>query len=127
MGFLMFTVLLLPAILLTAAVQAVLSPFAGILAPALELLNDPVFVCRALQVLLVWNLLVLAGLVLARRSMKRTRGPGWKWEYIHAARSWRRIWRRLVCLVLWLGLLWEIVLVLLFALLLTFPSFFFRF
>ncbi len=127
MGFLMFTVLLLPAMLLAAAVQAVLSPFAGILAPVLELLNDPVFVYRGLQVLLVWNLLVLAGLVLVRRRMKRRGGPGWEWEYIHAVQGVRRILRRLVCLVLWLGLLWEIVLVLLFALLLTFPSFFFRF
>ena len=76
MGFLMFTVLLLPAMLLAAAVQAVLSPFAGILAPVLELLNDPVFVYRGLQVLLVWNLLVLAGLVLVRRRMKRRGGPG---------------------------------------------------
>ena len=127
MGFLMFTLLLLPAMLLAAAVQTVLSPFAGILAPVLELLNDPVFVYRAVQVLLVWNLLVLVGLVLARRHMKRRGGPGWEWEYIHAVQGVRRILRRLVCLVLWLGLLWEIVLVLLFALLLTFPSFFFRF
>ena len=127
MGFLMFTLLLLPAMLLAAAVQTVLSPFAGILAPVLELLNDPVFVYRAVQVLLVWNLLVLAGLVLARRHMKRRGGPGWEWEYIHAVQGGRRIWRRLVCLALWLGLLWEIMLVLLFALLLSVPSFFFRF
>ena len=127
MGFLMFTVLLLPAILLYAAVQALISPFAGVLASVLKLLNDPVFVYRAVQVLLVWNLLVLAGLVLARRRMKRRGGPGWEWEYIHAVQGVRRLWRRLVCLALWLGLLWEIVLVLLFALLLTFPSFFFRF
>lgn len=127
MGFLMFTVLLLPAILLYAAVQALISPFAGVLASVLKLLNDPVFVYRAVQVLLVWNLLVLAGLVLARRHMKRRGGPGWEWEYIHAVQGVRRLWRRLVCLALWLGLLWEIVLVLLFALLLTFPSFFFRF
>ena len=67
----------------------------------------------------------LAGLVLARRHMKRRGGPGWEWEYIHAVQGGRRIWRRLVCLALWLGLLWEIMLVLLFALLLSFPSFFF--
>ena len=125
MGFLVFTILLLPAILLAAAVQALISPFAGVLAPVLELLNDPVFVNRMFQVLLVWNLLVLAGLVLVRRRMKRRGGPGWEWEYIHAVQGGRRIWRRLVCLALWLGLLWEIMLVLLFALLLSFPSFFF--
>ena len=120
MGFLVFTILLLPAILLAAAVQALISPFAGVLAPVLELLNDPVFVNRMFQVLLVWNLLVLAGLVLVRRRMKRRGGPGWEWEYIHAVQGWRRIWRRLVCLTLWLGLLWEIVMVLLFTLILTF-------
>ena len=120
MGFLVFTILLLPAILLYAAVQALISPFAGVLAPVLELLNDPVFVNRMFQVLLVWNLLVLAGLVLVRRRMKRRGGPGWEWEYIHAVQGWRRIWRRLVCLTLWLGLLWEIVMVLLFTLILTF-------
>ena len=125
MGFLVFTILLLPAILLAAAVQALISPFAGVLAPVLELLNDPVFVNRMFQVLLVWNLLVLAGLVLVRRRMKRRGGPGWEWEYIHAVQGGRRIWRRLVCLALWLGLLWEIMLVLLFAVLLSFPSFFF--
>ena len=125
MGFLMFTLLLLPAMLLAAAVQTVLSPFAGILAPVLELLNDPVFSYWASWVLLVWNVLVLAALLIARRRMKRTRGPGWEWEYIHQVQGGRRIWRRLVCLALWLGLLWEIMLVLLFALLLSFPSFFF--
>ena len=104
MGFLVFTILLLPAILLYAAVQALISPFAGVLAPVLELLNDPVFVYRAVQALLVWNLLVLAGLVLARRHMKRRGGPGWEWEYIHQAQGWRRRGRRLICLVLLLGL-----------------------
>ena len=78
MGFLVFTILLLPAILLYAAVQTVLSPFAGVLAPVLALLNDPVFVYWMLRVLLVWNILVLAALVLVRRSIKRARGPGWK-------------------------------------------------
>jgi hypothetical protein len=71
MGFLVFTILLLPAILLYAAVQTVLSPFAGVLAPVLALLNDPVFVYWMLRVLLVWNILVLAALVLVRRSIKR--------------------------------------------------------
>ena len=127
MGFLIFTVLLLPAILLYAAVQTVLSPFAGVLAPVLALLNDPVFVYWMLRVLLVWNILVSAALVLVRRSMKRTRGPNWKWEYIHAVLGWRRLVRRLVCLVLSLGLWWEIALVLIFTVLIAFSSFFFRF
>ena len=121
MGFLMFTLLLLPAMLLAAAVQTVLSPFAGILAPVLELLNDPVFVYRAVQALLVWNLLVLAGLVLARRHMNRTGGPGWEWEYIHGARGWRRLGRRLVCLVLTLGPWCEAVPILFFSFVLLFP------
>ena len=127
MGFLMFTVLLLPAILLCAAVQAVLSPFAGVLAPVLALLNDPVFVYWMLRFLLVWNILVSAALVLVRRSMKRTRGPGWEWEYIHEVQGWRQLVRRLVCLVLSLGLWWEIVLVLIFTVLIAFSPFFFRF
>ena len=70
MGCLVFTILLLPAILLYAAVQALISPFAGVLAPVLALLNDPVFVYWMLRVLLVWNILVSAALVLVRRSMK---------------------------------------------------------
>ena len=68
-----------------------------------------------------------AALVLVRRSMKRTRGPNWKWEYIHAVLGWRRLVRRLVCLVLTLGLWWEIVLVLIFTVLIAFSSFFVRF
>ena len=127
MGFLVFTILLLPAILLYAAVQALIRPFAGVLAPVLALLNDPVFVYWMLRVLLVWNILVSAALVLVRRSMKRTRGPGWKWEYIHEVQGWRRLVRWLVCLVLSLGLWWEIVLVLIFTVLIAFSSFFFRF
>ena len=127
MGFLVFTILLLPAILLYAAVQALISPFAGVLAPVLALLNDPVFVYWMLRVLLVWNILVSAALVLVRRSMKRTRGPNWKWEYIHAVLGWRRLVRRLVCLVLSRGLRWEILLVLIYTVLIAFSSFFFRF
>ena len=127
MGFLVFTILLLPAILLYAAVQTVLSPFAGVLAPVLALLNDPVFVYWMLRVLLVWNILVLAALVLVRRSIKRARGPGWKRGYIHEVLGWRRLVRRLVCLVLSLGLWWEIALVLIFTVLIAFSSFFFRF
>ena len=127
MGFLMFTLLLLPAMLLCAAVQALISPFEGVLAPVLALLNDSAFVYRMFQVLLVWNVLVLAALLLARRHMRRTRGPGWEWEYIHQVQGWRRPGRRLVCLALWLGLLWEIVLVLIFAFILAFSSAFFRF
>ena len=125
MGFLMFTLLLLPAMLLCAAVQALISPFQDVLAPVLALLNDPVFVDRMVLVLLVWNVLVLAALVLARRHMKRTRGPGWEWEYIHQAQGWRRLERRLVCLALWLGLLWEAVLVLICAVILAFSPVFF--
>ena len=127
MGFLVFTILLLPAILLYAAVQALISPFAGVLAPVLALLNDPVFVYWVLRVLLVWNILVLAALVLVRRSIKRARGPGWKRGYIHEVLGWRRLVRRLVCLVLSLGLWWEIALVLIFTVLTAFSSFFFRF
>ena len=121
MGFLVFTVLLLPAMLLYAAVRALLSPFAGILAPVLALLNDPVFVNRAAQALLAWNVLVLTALVLARRHMKRTGGPGWEWEYIHGARGWRRLGRRLVCLVLTLGPWCEAVPILFFSFVLLFP------
>ena len=127
MGFLVFTILLLPAILLYAAVQALISPFAGVLAPVLALLNDPVFVYWMLRVLLVWNILVSAALVLVRRSIKRARGPGWKRGYIHEVLGWRRLVRRLVCLVLSLGLWWEIALVLIFTVLTAFSSFFFRF
>ena len=127
MGFLVFTILLLPTILLYAAVQALISPFAGVLAPVLARLNDPVFVYWMLRVLLVWNILVLAALVLVRRSIKRARGPGWKRGYIHEVLGWRRLVRRLVCLVLSLGLWWEIALVLIFTVLIAFSSFFFRF
>ena len=125
MGFLMFTLLLLPAMLLAAAVQTVLSPFAGILAPVLELLNDPVFSYWASWVLLVWNALVLAALLIARRRMKRTRGPGWEWEYIHQVQGWRRLGRRLIHLALTFGLWWESTLIAIFAVFLAFPSFFF--
>ena len=127
MGFLIFTLLLLPAMALYALADAALRPFSGILGPVLAWLNDPAVFYAAVRVLLVWNVLVLAALLIARRRMKRTRGPGWEWEYIHGIQGWRRLGRRLVCLVLWLGLLWEIALVLFFAVLLAFSSFFFRF
>lgn len=104
MGFLVFTVLLLPAILLCAAVQALLAPFEPILAPILALLNDPVVFYAVVKALLVWNVLVLTALLLARRHMKRARGPGWEWEYIHEVQGWRQRGRRLICLALWLGL-----------------------
>ena len=125
MGFLVFTILLLPAILLYAAVQALISPFAGVLAPVLALLNDPVFVYWMLRVLLVWNILVSAALVLVRRSMKRTRGPNWKQEHILEVQGWRRLGRRLIHLALTFGLWWESTLIAIFAVFLAFPSFFF--
>ena len=125
MAFIFWIFLLLPAILLCAAVQAVIAPFADVLAPVLALLNDPVFSYRASWVLLVWNVLVLAALLIARRRIKRTRGPNWKQGYILEAQGWRRLGRRLVCLVLTLGLWWESTLIAIFAVFLAFPSFFF--
>ncbi|MCI9555838.1 hypothetical protein AALA82_03810 [Oscillospiraceae bacterium 50-16] len=104
MGFLIFTLLLLPAMALYALADAALRPFSGILGPVLAWLNDPAVFYAAVRVLLVWNVLVLAALLLVRRRMKRTRGPGWEWEYIHQAQGWRRRGRRLICLVLLLGL-----------------------
>ena len=104
MGFLIFTLLLLPAMALYALADAALRPFSGILGPVLAWLNDPAVFYAAVRVLLVWNVLVLAALLLVRRRMKRTRGPGWEWEYIHQAQGWRRLGRRLICLVLLLGL-----------------------
>ena len=81
MGFLIFTLLLLPAMALYALADAALRPFSGILGPVLAWLNDPAVFYAAVRVLLVWNVLVLAALLLVRRRMKRTRGPGWEWEY----------------------------------------------
>ena len=110
---------------LYALVEAIISPFSGVLGPVLKLLNDPVFSYWAAWVLLVWNVLVLAALLIARRRIKRTRGPNWKQGYILEAQGWRRLGRRLVCLVLTLGLWWESTLIAIFAVFLVFPSFFF--
>ena len=104
MGFLIFTLLLLPAMALYALADAALRPFSGILGPVLAWRIDPAVFYAAVRVLLVWNVLVLAALLLVRRRMKRTRGPGWEWEYIYQAQGWRRRGRRLICLVLLLGL-----------------------
>ena len=104
MAFIFWIVLLLPAMGLYVLIEAMISPFAEVLGPVLKLLNDPMFSYWASWVLLVWNVLVLAALLLVRRRMKRTRGPGWEWEYIHQAQGWRRRGRRLICLVLLLGL-----------------------
>ena len=125
MGFLIFTLLLLPAMALYALADAALRPFSGILGPVLAWLNDPAVFYAAVRVLLVWNVLVLAALLLVRRRMKRTRGPGWEWEYIHQAQGWRRLGRRLIHLALTLGLWWEATLIAIFAVFLAFPSFFF--
>ena len=125
MAVILWIFLLLPAILLCAAVQAIIAPFADVLAPVLALLNDPVFSYWASWVLLVWNVLVLAALLLARRHMKRTRGPNWKQEHIHQVQGWRRLGRRLVHLALTFGLWWESTLIAIFAVFLAFPSFFF--
>ena len=127
MAFIFWIVLLLPAMGLYVLIEAMISPFSEVLGPVLKLLNDPVFSYWASWVLLVWNVLVLAALLIARRHMKRTRGPNWKQEHILEAQGWRRLGRRLVCLVLSLGLWWEIVLVLIFTVLIAFSSFFFRF
>ena len=107
MAFVFWIFLLLPAMGLYALVEAIISPFSGVLGPVLKLLNDPVFSYWASWVLLVWNVLVLAALLIARRRIKRTRGPNWKQGYILEAQGWRRLGRRLVCLVLTLGLWWE--------------------
>ena len=125
MGFLIFTLLLLPAMALYALADAALRPFSGILGPVLAWLNDPAVFYAAVRVLLVWNVLVLAALLLVRRRMKRTRGPGWEWEYIHQVQGWRRLGRRLVHLALTFGLWWESTLIAIFAVFLAFPSFFF--
>ena len=125
MAFVFWIFLLLPAMGLYALVEAIISPFSGVLGPVLKLLNDPVFSYWAAWVLLVWNVLVLAALLIARRRIKRTRGPNWKQGYILGAQGWRRLGRRLVCLVLTLGLWWESTLIAIFAVFLVFPSFFF--
>lgn len=125
MAFVFWIFLLLPAMGLYALVEAIISPFSGVLGPVLKLLNDPVFSYWAAWVLLVWNVLVLAALLIARRRIKRTRGPNWKQGYILEAQGWRRLGRRLICLVLTLGLWWESTLIAIFAVFLVFPSFFF--
>ena len=125
MAFVFWIFLLLPAMGLYALVEAIISPFSGVLGPVLKLLNDPVFSYWAAWVLLVWNVLVLAALLIARRRIKRTRGPNWKQVYILEAQGWRRLGRRLICLVLTLGLWWESTLIAIFAVFLAFPSFFF--
>lgn len=125
MAFVLWIFLLLPAMGLYVLVEAIISPFAEVLGPVLKLLNDPVFSDWASWVLLVWNVLVLAALLIARRHMKRSRGPGWKWEYIHQVQGWRRLGRRLFHLALTFGLWWESTLIAIFAVFLAFPSFFF--
>jgi hypothetical protein len=125
MAFIFWIVLLLPAMGLYVLIEAMIAPFSGVLGPVLKLLNDPMFSYWASWVLLVWNALVLAALLIARRRMKRTRGPGWEWEYIHQVQGWRRLGRRLVHLALTFGLWWESTLIAIFAVFLAFPSFFF--
>ena len=126
MAFIFWIVLLLPAMGLYVLIEAMISPFAEVLGPVLKLLNDPVFSYWASWVLLVWNVLVLAALLIARRYMKRSIGPGWEWEYIHQVQGWRRLGRRLVHLALTFGLWWESTLIAIFAVFLAFPSFFFE-
>lgn len=125
MAFVLWIFLLLPAMGLYVLVEAIISPFAEVLGPVLKPLNDPVFSYWASWVLLVWNVLVLAALLIARRHMKRSRGPGWEWEYIHQVQGWRRLGRRLIHLALTFGLWWESTLIGIFAVFLAFPSFFF--
>ncbi len=125
MAFVLWIFLLLPAMGLYVLVEAIISPFAEVLGPVLKLLNDPVFSDWASWVLLVWNVLVLAALLIARRHMKRSRGPGWEWEYIRQVQGWRRLGRRLIHLALTFGLWWESTLIAIFAVFLAFPSFFF--
>lgn len=125
MAFVLWIFLLLPAMGLYVLVEAIISPFAEVLGPVLKLLNDPVFSDWTSWVLLVWNVLVLAALLIARRHMKRSRGPGWEWEYIRQVQGWRRLGRRLIHLALTFGLWWESTLIAIFAVFLAFPSFFF--
>ena len=125
MAFIFWIVLLLPAMGLYVLIEAMIAPFSGVLGPVLKLLNDPVFSYWASWVLLVWNVLVLAALLIARRHMKRSRGPGWEWEYIRQVQGWRRLGRRLIHLALTFGLWWESTLIAIFAVFLAFPSFFF--
>ncbi|MDE6280341.1 MAG: hypothetical protein K2M15_00870 [Oscillospiraceae bacterium] len=104
MGFLFFTLLLLPAMLLYVLVTALLAPFMPVLQPFLDWLNTPGVFYRISQLIIAVNLLLFVVLLVVRFKWKRA--GKLEWGYIHSVQGWPRLWRKLVRLVLSWGPLW---------------------
>ena len=106
MGFLFFTLLLLPAMLLYALVAMLIEPFRPVLQPILDWLNTPGARYLIFQIMIVINLLLFVVLLAVRFKWKRA--GKLEWGYIHSVQGWPRLWRKLVRLVLTWGPLWEL-------------------
>ena len=106
MGFLIFTILLLPAILLCALVGAILSPFYDTLKPFLDWVTQPTVFYPICRIMIAFNLLLSVVLLVVRFQWKRA--GRLEWDYINSVRGWKRLWRLLVKFVMFWGPLWEL-------------------
>lgn len=104
MGFLFFTLLLLPAILLCALVSMLLEPFMPVLRPFVAWISQPAVFYAVCKVLFVADLLLFMVLMAVRsrwaQDGKLERG------YIQSVRGWKRLWRSLVKFTLSWGPIW---------------------
>ncbi|MBD5084350.1 MAG: hypothetical protein HDT33_04605 [Clostridiales bacterium] len=106
MGFLFFTLLLLPAILLYALVATLMEPFMPVLRPFLDWFTQPAVFYMVCKVMIVVNLLLFVVLLVVRFKWKRA--GKLEWGYIHSVRGWPRLWRELIRFVLFWGPFWEL-------------------
>ena len=106
MGFLFFTLLLLPAILLCALISMLLEPFMPVLRPFVAWISQPAVFYTVCKVLTVVSLLLFM-ILMAVRSRWKEDGK-LDQAYIHSALGLRPLWRGMVKLVLFWGPIWEL-------------------
>ena len=106
-GFLFFTLLLLPAMLLYVLAATLIEPFRPVIQTFLDWINKPEGFYTFCKLMIAANLLVFAALLVMRFRWKRA--GKLDRVYIYSVRGWRRLWRRLVGFVLSQGPYWEAV------------------
>ena len=104
MGFLVFFILLLPAMLLCALVGTLMTPFMPLLQPILDWVTQPAVFYPVCKVMIGFNLLLFAALLVIRFKWKRA--GRLEWGYIHSVQGWSFLKRSMVRLLLTYGPIW---------------------
>ena len=106
MGFLFFTLLLLPAILLYVLVAVLYEPLSPILQPILDWVTRPTVFYPLCRLMIVANLLLAVVLFVVRFRWKRD--GRLELSYIRSVQGWKRLQRNLARFVLSWGPFWEL-------------------